>query len=166
MVDIYRDEKRRVIYPPLFTGPEGDSCFSIYVIRWIKKRFFNFFFWNFRETTRYFPLRSQNSEYPRIFQVMGADQNARKLLSTDLANTKNYYCYYCSTLLIPRKVLQLHLNDCEQRLWSCEVPGCSFWGNSVDMKIHEKDRAESHVRLLKEEREQLHEAVLRGVSIN
>ena len=24
--------------------PEGDSCFSIYHIRWIKKRFFNFFF--------------------------------------------------------------------------------------------------------------------------
>ena len=31
-----------------------------------KKRFFNFFFWNFRETTRYFSLRSQNSEYPRL----------------------------------------------------------------------------------------------------
>ena len=30
--------------PPLFTDPEGDSCFSIYQIRWIKKRFFNFFF--------------------------------------------------------------------------------------------------------------------------
>ena len=95
-----------------------------------------------------------------------SNQNARKLLSTDLGNTKNYYCYYCFTLLILSKELQLHLNDCEQRMWSCEVPGCSFWGNSVDMKIHEKDRAESHVRLLKEEREQLHEAVLRGVSIN
>ena len=33
------------IYPPLLTDPEGDSCFSIYQIRWIKKkRFFNFFF--------------------------------------------------------------------------------------------------------------------------
>ena len=28
-----------------------------------------------------------NSEYPRIFRVTGANQNARKLLSTDLANT-------------------------------------------------------------------------------
>ena len=36
MVDIYRDAKRRGIYPPLFTDPEGDSCFSIYQIRWIK----------------------------------------------------------------------------------------------------------------------------------
>ena len=43
-VNIYRDAKRRGIYPPLFTDPEGDSCFSIYQIRWIKKRFFNFFF--------------------------------------------------------------------------------------------------------------------------
>ena len=37
MVDINRDSKRRGIYPPLFTDPEGDSCFSIYQIRWIKK---------------------------------------------------------------------------------------------------------------------------------
>ena len=29
VVDIYRDAKRRGIYPPLFTDPEGDSCFSI-----------------------------------------------------------------------------------------------------------------------------------------
>ena len=36
MVDIYRDAKRRGIYPPLFTDPEGDSCFSIYQMRWIK----------------------------------------------------------------------------------------------------------------------------------
>ena len=36
MVDIYRDAKRRGIYPPLFTDPEGESCFSIYQIRWKK----------------------------------------------------------------------------------------------------------------------------------
>ena len=36
MVDIYRDAKRRGIYPLLFTDPEGDSCFSIYQIRWVK----------------------------------------------------------------------------------------------------------------------------------
>ena len=36
-MDIYRDAKRRGIYPPLCTDPEGDSCFSIYQIRWIKK---------------------------------------------------------------------------------------------------------------------------------
>ena len=35
-MDIYRDAKRRGIYPPLFTDPEGDSCFSIYQIRWTK----------------------------------------------------------------------------------------------------------------------------------
>ena len=33
VVDIYRDAKRRGIYPPLFTDPE---VFSIYQIRWIK----------------------------------------------------------------------------------------------------------------------------------
>ena len=87
MVDIYRDAKRRGVYPPLFTVAEGASCFSIYQIRWIKKRFFNFFFWNFRETRRHFSLRSQNSEYPRMFQIKGANQNGRKLLSTDLVNT-------------------------------------------------------------------------------
>ena len=91
MVDIYRDAKCRGIYPPLFTEPEGDSCFSIYQIRWIKKRFLNFFFYNFRETTRHFSLGSQNSEYPRIFRVTGANQNARKLLSTDLVNTNIFY---------------------------------------------------------------------------
>ena len=40
--------KRRGIYPPLFIDPKGDSCFSIYQIKWIKKcRFINghnFFF--------------------------------------------------------------------------------------------------------------------------
>ena len=44
-------------YPPLFNDPEGDSCFSIYQIRWIKKCCFNFFFWNFRETTPWTPPR-------------------------------------------------------------------------------------------------------------
>ena len=34
-------------------------------------------------------LRSQNSELPRIFRVTGANQNARKLLFTDLVKTKN-----------------------------------------------------------------------------
>ena len=95
MVDIYLDASRLGIYPRLFTSPSGDSCFSIYQIRWIKKcRFFNghnFFFWNFRETTRQFSLRSQNSKYPRIFQVTAVNQNARKLLSTDLVNTNSKY---------------------------------------------------------------------------
>ena len=82
---------------------------SIYQIRWIKKcRFINGhnFFWNFRETKRHFSLCLQNSEYPRIFQVMGANQNARKLLSTDLVNTKTGWWPVC-TGQIYRKVLQL-----------------------------------------------------------
>ena len=116
VVDIYRDAKRRGIYPPLFANPEGDSCFSIYQIRWIKKCHFinghNFFFWTFAKRCVIFAsirnclncvhncddhglldfsLHSQNSEYPWIFQVTGANQNARKLLSTDLVNTKYFY---------------------------------------------------------------------------
>ena len=34
--DIYRDAKRPGIYLVLFTDPEGNSCFSIYQISWIK----------------------------------------------------------------------------------------------------------------------------------
>ena len=34
----YRDVKRRGIYLALFTDLEGDSCFSIYQISWIKIR--------------------------------------------------------------------------------------------------------------------------------
>ena len=86
VVDIYRDAKPN-------PNPEGDSCFSIYQIRWIKKCCFDFFFWNFRETTSHFSLRPRNSEYPRTFRVTGANQNARKLLSTDLVNTKVYYSF-------------------------------------------------------------------------
>ena len=88
---------RREASRHISTDPEGDSCFSIYQIRWIKRRFFNFFFSNFRETTCHFSLRTQSSEYPRIFQVMGANQNARKLLSTDLLNTNRCYLYIRST---------------------------------------------------------------------
>ena len=62
VVDIYRDAKGRGIYPPLLTDSEGNSCFSLYQIRSINKCCFNFFFWNFGETTRYFSFRSQNSE--------------------------------------------------------------------------------------------------------
>ena len=42
MVNIYRDVKRRGIYLALFTDPEGDSCFSIYQISWIKTKKKNF----------------------------------------------------------------------------------------------------------------------------
>ena len=47
---------------------------------------------------------SQNSEYPRIFQVTGANQKARKLLSTDLVNTKEalkIYIFFCTTSFEP-----------------------------------------------------------------
>ena len=37
-VYIYRDAKHRGIYLALFTDPEGDSCFSVYQISWIKMK--------------------------------------------------------------------------------------------------------------------------------
>ena len=45
----------------------------------------------------------QNSEYPRIFQVTGANQNAPKLLSTDLVNTKESKknIFFCTTSFEP-----------------------------------------------------------------
>ena len=36
MVDTETRAKRQGIYQALFTDPEGDSCFSIYKISWIK----------------------------------------------------------------------------------------------------------------------------------
>ena len=42
-VVIYRDSKHRGIYLALSTDPEGDSCFSIYQISWIKMKKSNFF---------------------------------------------------------------------------------------------------------------------------
>ena len=125
VVDIYRDAKRRGIYPPLFTDPEGDSCFSDYQIRWIIKCRFNFFFLNFREMTRHFSLRSQNSEYPRIFRVTGVNQNARKLLSTDLVNTNSCYFLFWSAEEdgpeLPTKA------DQEFRPFIRRLPEFKFW---------------------------------------
>ena len=61
---------------------------------------YNFFFWNFRETTHHFPLPSQNSEYLWIFRVTGANQNVRKLLSTDLVNTNRIFARYLKILML------------------------------------------------------------------
>ena len=38
MVDIYLDASRLGIFLALLTDPEGDSCFSIYQISWIKMK--------------------------------------------------------------------------------------------------------------------------------
>ena len=70
-MDIYRDAKRRGIYPPLFTDPEGDSCFSIYQIRRIKKTLLQLLLLKLTRNDAPFLCQcSQNSEYPRLFQVM------------------------------------------------------------------------------------------------
>ena len=56
---------------------------------------------------RRFSLRSQNSEYPRIFQVTGANQNVQKLLSTDLVNTTTTNYYY--TIIIITQIVKSYL---------------------------------------------------------
>ena len=38
MVDVYLDASRLGILLALLTDPEGDSCFSIYQISWIKMK--------------------------------------------------------------------------------------------------------------------------------
>ena len=90
-VDIYRDAKRGGIHPPLFTDPKGDSCVSIYQNQMDKKTLLQFLLLKLsRNEAPFFSLFAKN-EYPRIFPVTGANQNARKLLSTDLLNT-NIIC--------------------------------------------------------------------------
>jgi len=55
-------------------------------------------------------LRSQNSEYPRIFRVItGANKKARKLLFTDLVNTNKQYVRRALILL----VYQVSLRMCQ-----------------------------------------------------
>ena len=46
-------------------------------------------------------LRLQNSEYPMIFRVTRANQNARKLLFTDSVNTKIVYIVFFLPTLKP-----------------------------------------------------------------
>ena len=72
----------------------------------------NFFFWNFCETTRYFSLRSQNSEYPRIFRVTGANQNAQKLLSTDLVNTNKNVLYKPVASMVKKSLSRILTVNC------------------------------------------------------
>ena len=136
VVDIYWDAKCRGLYPLLFTDPEGDSCFSIYQIRWIKKcRFINghnLFFWNFRETTRHFSFHSHNSEYPRIFQVMGAIQDRWKSLSTDLINTKERDLKIVNSILPLEETTFLCFKMAqwlfsEDSLWSCSIELLWCW---------------------------------------
>ena len=66
--------------------------------------------------SRHFSFRSQNNE-PRIFQVTGANQNTRKLLSTDLVNTNTELC---------QSFKELHWLPVKQR-----IIGVARWGPGV-----------------------------------
>ena len=98
-MDIYRDAKRRGICPPLFTDQMD--------IRWIKKTLLQFLLLNFSRND----VCSQNSECPRIFRVTRANQNARKLLSTALVNTKYIYIYLT---IIPRAPVGYEMIDSQR----------------------------------------------------
>ena len=91
-MDIPRREASRYI-----SSPEGDSCFSIYQIRWIKNASSISSSETFAKRRAIFLSVLKTSEYPWIFRVTGANQSARKLLSTDLVNTNNnyYYIFVC-----------------------------------------------------------------------
>ena len=132
-MDVYTETRRVEVYnhgsSPFFTTLDGlkKCCF-------INNH--NFFFWNFRETTRHFSLRSQNSEYPRIFQVTGANQNARKLLSTDLVKLMSFIvwqapwtgkmnqiprCYWLPERFCPLGIVRFVAAITFRRIWS----GCT-----------------------------------------
>ena len=62
--------------------------------------------------TRHSSLHLQNSEYPRIFRVTGANQNAQKLLSTDLVNTNNnYFVIHDQQARVFESLLEEHVVD-------------------------------------------------------
>ena len=91
MVDIYRDAKRRGIYPPLFTDPEGDSCFSINQIGWIKNASSISSSETFAKRRSIFLSVRKTVNIQGYSELRRANQNPRKLLSTDLVNTNNEY---------------------------------------------------------------------------
>ena len=88
---IARREASRYISTAL-TDPEGDNCFSIYQIRWIKKCCF------INGT-----ISSSETFAKRRAIFTGANQNVRKLLSTDLVNTNGPYSNIRSTVTDKRK---------------------------------------------------------------
>ena len=92
MVDICRDAERRGILPPLFTDPEGDSCFSIYQIRWIKKNLVLIFFETFAKRHAIFLSVCKTANIQGYSELQEPIKTCEKLLSSDLVNTNS--CYY------------------------------------------------------------------------
>ena len=109
MVDIYRDAKRRVIYPPLFTVREGDSCFTIYQIRWIKNAASLMATISSSET-----FAKRHAIFLSIHKTVNSQgyselrepiKTREKLLSTDLVNTNIVVIYLI--LLIENDIIYL-----------------------------------------------------------
>ena len=108
MVDIYRDAKRGGIYLRLFTVPEGDSCFSIYQIRWIKNAASLMATISSSET---FAKRAIFLSIRKTVNGQGYSElrepikTREKLLSTDLVNTNIVFIYLI--LLIENDIIYL-----------------------------------------------------------
>ena len=79
---IQRREASRYISIALHRS-EGDSCFSIYQIRWIKKCCFNFFFWTFakRRAIFLFVRKTVNSQgYSELREPIKTRENCYPLI--------------------------------------------------------------------------------------
>ena len=91
MADMYRDAKRRGIYPRLFTNPEGGSCFSIYQIRWIKKMLLQFHLLKLLGNDEPFFSPFAKQRMSKDIPSYGSQSNGTKIASTDLVNTNDGY---------------------------------------------------------------------------
>ena len=83
-VVIYRDSKHRGIYLALSTDPEGDSCFSIYQISWIKMKKSNFFV-NLKrhlEGSFFYNLQTFRGFFKCVFTILLQIQQENSFLST------------------------------------------------------------------------------------
>ena len=123
VVDINRDAKRRGIYPPLFTDPEGDSCFSIYQIRRIKNAVSLIATISSSETfakRRAIFLSVRKTVNIQGYSKLGSQSNARKLLSTDLVNTKWKYLppslKHTSVFAFPKQIKYSLSNNIHEKI--------------------------------------------------
>ena len=105
MVDIYRDAMRRGIYPLLFTDPEGDSCFSIYQIRWIKKNAPSISSKTFAKRRAIFLSVRKTVNIQGYSKLQEPIKTCENCSSTDLINTNDDYCGI-EIIVLPN--LQLH----------------------------------------------------------
>ena len=82
---------KEIFFPPTETPTSQILSLSWYLLVQLLHLPLKFHLSKLSRNEKPFWIPSQNSEYPRIFRVTGANQNARKLLSTDLVITNRDY---------------------------------------------------------------------------